>query len=155
MKISGRFRSTARTILLATYSGSTIMRSSSRLPSTPRWGKPGVSTNPGLTVCTRMPSAGKVAASAREKATSACFVAEYGPGGTATVPATDAMLTTWAGPPPADAPGISGVVHEQLDFRMTPDPRRRRPLDRLSITHVAELVLALDLCGHSTQPLFV
>ena len=58
-------------------------------------GNPSVSAKPGLTVCTRIPSGRNSAATVREKASCACFDAEYGPlGGPATTPETETMLTT-------------------------------------------------------------
>src|SRR5207247_9547270 len=62
-----------------------------------RCGKPSVSTKPGLTVWTRIPRGRSSAVIALEKASCACFEAEYGPdGGNATVPATETTLTTSA-----------------------------------------------------------
>ena len=63
----------------ATSSGSrTVWRSSGCFRS-PACGKPSVSMKPGLTVCTSTPRGASSSVSAREKASWACFDAEYGP----------------------------------------------------------------------------
>ena len=75
----------------ATKGASTTSRESSG-PKRVACGKPGVSTKPGLTVCTEMPRGASSTAIVRENASCACFDAEYGP--IATVPATETTLTT-------------------------------------------------------------
>ena len=61
--------------------------------------KPSVSTKPGKSVCTWIPSGRSVAASERENASCACFDAAYGPAGAnAIVPATETTFTTCASP---------------------------------------------------------
>ena len=66
---------------------------------------------PGLIVCTRMPRRRSWTAVAREKASCACFDAEYGPeGGNATSPATETMLTTSEGAA-ATSPGRKARRH--------------------------------------------
>ena len=72
-------------------------RRSSGLRELERCGKPGVSTKPGMTVCTWIPLAASSAAVERENASCACFAAEYAPAGAkATVPATETRFTTCA-----------------------------------------------------------
>ena len=110
------FFSTADTTALATSSGSITNRRRSGLRSFVRWGKPSVSTKPGITVCTRMPLPRSSAVVERENASWACFEAAYAPAGAnATVPATETMLTTCA--PPSDAaarsPGMNARRHHR------------------------------------------
>ena len=64
-------------------------------------GKPSVCTKPGLTVWTWIPRGRSSLATDREKASCACFDAEYGP--TATVPATETTLTRCDGAPASSA----------------------------------------------------
>ena len=72
-----------------------------------RCGKPGVSTSPGLTVCTEIPFRPSSTAIEREKASCACFEAEYGP--TATSPAIETTLTRCE---PAPRPGRNARRHQ-------------------------------------------
>src|SRR5205085_1054766 len=46
-----------------------------------------------------------------------------------------------------------GAAHEERDPRMPLDDRRRRPLDRLAVGDVAELVLAVEFLGEGAKPL--
>src|SRR4051812_38401741 len=103
-KISRRSCSTAASNRCTTNDGSTTSRFENR-PKRPPRGEPGVSTKPGLTVCTETPRAASSTATEREKASCACFDAEYGP--TATVPATETTLTTCE---PAPRPGRNASV---------------------------------------------
>src|SRR5579875_2097073 len=91
----------ASTVRLATSSGSTTSSSQGK-PIRPRCGKPGVSTKPGSTFSTCTPRGLSSTATEREKASWACFEAEYGP--TANVPATEATVTTFE---PSPSPGRS------------------------------------------------
>jgi hypothetical protein len=67
--------STASTTAFPTRGGWITNLPSSGLLSTPFCGNPSVSTNPGSTVCTRMPLPRSAAASDRENASCACFEA--------------------------------------------------------------------------------
>ena len=89
--------STAFTIASATLSASMTNRRMIPLRRLERGVNPSVSTKPGRSVCTRIPSGRSVAASDRENASCACFAAAYGPAGAkAIVPATETTFTTWA-----------------------------------------------------------
>jgi hypothetical protein len=111
--ISLRPRSTAFTIALAMSSASSTKRRMRALRRFVRGVKPSVSTKPGTSVCTRIPSGRRVAESEREKASCACFAAAYGPAGAnAMVPATETTFTTCARPAAALMPGRNARVHQ-------------------------------------------
>src|SRR5439155_140235 len=96
-------RSTVRTILAATSSGSATRRWSRRGRRS-RCGKPSVSTKPGSTVWTLIPRPRSAGPIVRENASCACFDAVYGPDGPAAiVPATETTLTTSEGAPASRA----------------------------------------------------
>ena len=183
------FFSTADTTAFATSSGSITNRRRSGLRSFVRCGKPSVSTNPGMTVCTRMPAAaeqrggrarerelrvlrGGVRAGRREgdRASDRDHVDDVrsalGGGGAeagqerAQAPQAAEVVHVHR---PLDALRVdveeaaagrdAGVVHEQVDRRMTLEDSRGDRVDLLPVGHVADLPFAADLPGERLEQL--